>query len=266
MNFTTRCLSAAAACAAMVGGYASAGSISYGDFSDIPPGVVMYLDVSESSDNAPVFGAPTVTGNTIDWDPGAAPANQFIASTGGAGGTDSIDGQLNFNLMTLPGTGLTSLFIDESGDYDLFGAGGTTGTLVGAGIFIEIDILEVDGVALTTPVEVVDSSFISFNFADDTPGNPGVLGSPWSNSLFVDLGAALFSNGISYTSGVTKAEVTINDSLAAVSEPSTIAEIVKKDFTIIPGGDLDPDRVVPEPASLGLVLLGAGLMAVRRRR
>lgn len=238
-----------------------AGSVSYGDFSDPPEGVVMYLDVTESGDNAPQYGEPEVTVNTLDFDPGKAPANQFIASSSG-GGAESTDGQLNFDLMTPDGNGVTSLSITESGDYDLFGSG-TALTTVGAGIFIEVSIIEVDGVALGTPIEVTDSSFVSFDLPTDGP----VLAEPWSNGLLVEFGPALSAAGISFSDGVTKAEVAINDTLAAISEQFSIAEIVKKDFTITPGGDLVPNDI-PEPASVVLLLMSflGGSAAVLRFR
>lgn len=251
------------ALALFTAGNALAGSVSYGDFSDPPEGVVMYLDVTESGDNAPQYGEPEIDVNTLDFEPGKAPANQFIASSAG-GGAESTDGQLNFDLMIsdLFLNGVTSLLIEESGDYDLFGSG-TSLTQVGAGIFIEVDIMEVDGVALDEVVEVVGSSFVSFDLPTDGP----VLAAPWSNGLLVEFGPALSAAGIDFEYGVTKAEVAINDTLAAISEATSIAEIVKKDFTITPGGELEPNEI-PEPASIVLMLMSllGGSAAVLRFR
>ncbi|MEM9184869.1 MAG: hypothetical protein AAGB00_00060 [Planctomycetota bacterium] len=228
-----------------------AGSISYGDFSDTPPGAVLYTGVSETSAAAPIFGPPTAIASTIDWNPGDFPASQFSASAGD-GATDSIDGQLNFELTTLPGAGITSLLIEESGDFDLFG-GGSAATQVGVGLFVEVEVLAVDRAPVfdligQAKIDVSASADAFFNLIADGPG----LGTPWENALIVDLGAALSSAGITFTEGVTSASVTIKNSLVAIAEPLNEAEIVKTNFTVTPSGALSP-MAIPEPPAAGLV-------------
>ena len=53
----------------VVTGASLAAPINYGDFSDIPPGAVMYTDVTETAntpgDSEPLFGAPVVSGNAL---------------------------------------------------------------------------------------------------------------------------------------------------------------------------------------------------------
>jgi hypothetical protein len=71
---------------------APAASINYGNFSAIS---VDFLDVTEAAnsigDSAPLFGAPTVAGDSLDFDPVG-----FSASATGASGVDITDGNLRY--------------------------------------------------------------------------------------------------------------------------------------------------------------------------
>ncbi len=238
---------------------AAQAAIMYGDFSDIPPGGVMYLDVEESSfsNTLPpgLYGAPTITGNLLDFDPSAF----GISSSDGA--SDLIDGQLNFTLMALPGAGITGFSIVEGGDFSFSGITPSAGTFVSASAGATVSILEVDGVALPTPI----SLFASDTFVTDYPttgGAPSTGLLPWSLVTFVDLGSAI---PFPFTEGATKIEVAINNQLnTATAGPGNTAAIAKKDFKIIPVGDLTPNAV-PEPASLlGMTMLMVGMSLKRR--
>jgi hypothetical protein len=230
-----------------------AAPIHYGDFGpDFPPGGVAYLDVTESSgtDATPLFGVPALTANTLDFDPVG------FAASATDGASDVTDGQLNFTLSVLDGAGATSLLLHESGDYTLFGSG-TTATAAAAGVSIEIDILEVDQVALTTPIPVFANASIGLNLVNNGP----VVLAPWSIGLLVDFGFVLDANNIDFDLGVTKAEVVIDDELLASSEDLSIARLAKKDFLIAPGIEGNP---IPEPGTLALFAL-SGLVFLRRR-
>jgi hypothetical protein len=233
---------------------ATAVPINHGDFGPDPPGVTMYLDVTEASATDPIpparFGVPTLSGNVLDFNP-----TEFAAM--GAGGTlDITDVQLNFTVMTsTPLAGLTSLAFSESGDYTLFGAG-TALTQVAAGLAVKIDIFEVDGVPLAVPL----SAFVNASFSDNLGGGQELV-SPWSVGATLDLEAVLNGAGIAFDAGVTKASVAINNQLLALSEPTSIAFIAKKDFKITPGIE-----VVPEPTSLTLVVAGLAACGLASRR
>ncbi len=233
-----------------------AAPINYGDFSDIPPGAVMYLDVTESSatDTPPLYGEPDVLVNTIDFDPFG-----FAAISTGVGPLDITDGQLNFTLMTLPGAGLDSFFVSEGGDYSLSGIGGA-GTSVSASMSVRVEIIEVDNEILPAPIVLTDSDFY-FNDLAMAGGPTGLKF--WDLDVFMDFGPAIAN--LNPELGVTKAEVAINNQLTASSEPQSGAFIAKKDFDGTPGGDLDPD-VIPEPTAAVLLLTGVmGLAGARRR-
>jgi hypothetical protein len=74
--------------------------INYGNFMG---NTVMYTQVTEDTnspgDSPPLFGAPTVSGNSLDFNPVGFDAN----STGGSG-PDITDGQLLFGIMAKPTT------------------------------------------------------------------------------------------------------------------------------------------------------------------
>lgn len=245
----------AAACATLLAGQAALqaeAAILYGDFSDVPPGTVMYTDVTESSSSDPVppplYGAPTIAGNLLDF----TPVGFDASTTGSTPGADLTEGQLNFTMEAVPATGLTTLIIDEAGEFTLSGAG-TSLTTVSAGIFAQVNITHVNGLAVT---EFSVSG--SASFSADLPTSPGV-DQPWALSLQLDLIPALINAGYDpQVDSITQADVVVNNTLAALSEvgPDTTASISKSNF----------DVNVPEPGSLALLALGTCLVAARRRR
>ncbi|MEM9352672.1 MAG: PEP-CTERM sorting domain-containing protein [Planctomycetota bacterium] len=255
---TPRHIGAAAALAAMLFFTADslAAPINYGDFDDIPPGAVMYLDVTESSatDPTPLYGEPDVLVNTIDFDP-----LEFAAVSTGLGPLDITDGQLNFTVMTVPGAGLDSFFFSEGGDYSLSGLGGI-GTSVSASLSVRVEILEVDNEPLPAPIVLVDSDFF-YNDLDLSGGPTGLKF--WDLDVFMDFGPAI--DFLDPELGVTKAEVAIDNQLTANSQRNSGAFIAKKDFKGVPGGDLDPNEI-PEPTAAVLLLTGVFGVSARRRR
>lgn len=241
-----------------------AASIAYGDFGpELPPGIVAYQDVREDSGTDPVppgrFGAPTLGGNTLDFDPSG-----FTASgTGGA--ADVTDVQLNFDVSVLSSEGvvaggITSILFTERGDYSLLG-GGTAATQVAAGVAVSIDILAVDGAPIA-PIHLFASSAILRDLVSDGP----VVLAPWDHGVLVEFGPVLAAHAIDFEFGVTRAEVAIDDQLIAVSEAGSVAFVAKKDFRIDPGIVANPGFAVPEPSAALLALTAlAGIAGARPR-
>lgn len=231
---------------------ASAVPINYGDFAGV---TVMFSDVTEDSgtDPTPLFGAPTVSGDSLDFNPVS-----FNSTSSGAAGTDITDGTLTMMLMSTPGNFIDEIEFDEAGDFTLTGLSGEAFASVTATFFL--DITEVDGVAIN-PVNITTAMVFTpsngdWSLSADGPG-PLVNGT-WSGMVNVDITQALIDNNIPYVVGATKVSVTFDNTLTTLSEAGTSAFIAKKDV----GGI--GITVTPEPASLGLLTLGA--LAIMGRR
>ncbi len=227
--------------------------INYGDFTG---STVMFSQVTEDSgtDPTPLYGAPTVAGDSLDFNP--VSFNSFAT---GAAGVDTTDGTLTLMMMSLPGNFIDTIEFDEAGDFTLTGLSGTAFAAVTANFFL--DITEVDGVGIN-PINISTAMTFTpsngdFDLITDGPG-PLVNGA-WAGFLSVDIEQALIDNNVPFVNGATKVSVTFDNTLTTLSELGTSAFIAKKDV----GGI--GITVVPEPASLGLLALGAFVMMGRRR-
>jgi len=223
-------------------------SIPYGDMDDVSGGgTVFYIDILESSgtDPVPLYDTPDVTLNNLDFDP-----TSFVATS--SGGVDVTDGQLSFGMKALAGHSLETIDFNESGRYTLQG-GGSASALYGIGY--TLTVLEIDGVAVT-PFDILDGA----SGAKTLPGDLGFL-APWTLQHSLDLDAALTTAGKTFTFGVTKAEITVDDQLLATTDPGNFSFIDKKDFDIT----VNTDPMIPEPTTLVLAGLGVISLMVRRK-
>jgi hypothetical protein len=240
--------------AVFVAGQARA-SINYGNFVGT---TVTYLNVTEASpsnDPLPLFGAPTIAGNTLDFNPVG-----FSASASG-GSFDLTDGQLDLTILANPGNAIPTIQFSEAGDFTLGGVG-TAGTFVDVSATFFIDIVKVDGVSINPILATASMNFspvASGTF--DLVNNPG-FGQVWAGVFTFDVNAFLTANNISYISGATEIKVTLDNTLAAFSEAGTAALIAKKDFKGL--GITVPE--IPEPTILTLLLCGGGALWVRSRK
>ncbi len=251
--------SASAALAAVVaiaglGTPASAAPINYGDFIGT---TVDFLQVTEDSTTDPLppalYGTPTVSGDSLDFNP-----ISFNASATGTGGTDTTDGILTMMMLAHPGQFIDTIQFDEAGDFTLAGLAGNASVSVTANF--TVDILEVDGAAIA-PINIITAMTFTpsngdFDLINDGPG-PLVNGT-WAGMLMVDINQSLIDNNIPFINGATKLSISFDNTLTATSEDGTSAFISKKD---VGGVGI---TVIPEPATLGLLIAGTLCMLGRR--
>ncbi|MEZ6190741.1 MAG: PEP-CTERM sorting domain-containing protein [Phycisphaerales bacterium] len=228
--------------------------INYGDFIG---STVNFIGVTEDSGThtPPLYGAPSVFGDTLDFNP-----ISFNAGATGAGGVEITDGTLSLMMTSKAGNFIDKVLFDEAGDVTLAGIGGI-GTFASVTANFNVEIQEVDGVGIGSILIAVPMVFTpsggTYDLATDAGGGP-FYNSAWSGSLMVDLTQALIDNNIPYVNGVTKISVVFDNTLTAISENGTSAFIAKKD---VGGVGI---TVFPEPASLGLLMLGGACLLGRR--
>jgi hypothetical protein len=259
---------AAAALLTLAGSMARAGSIPIGP---LMGNTVIYDHITEATSDPvnhplPLFGPPTVTGDSIDFDPIG-----FNAHASGAGGVDLVDSNLGFTVQAKQVTNpILEIQFSEAGDTTLsgFGTDATFTSVTADGV---IDIHEVDGVGINVVAVPFSLTFTpsggTFGLATDGGGGP-TYHTTWTGGGLFDLAGALTAAHVNFVGGATKISVDLDNTLTALSEAGTRSLIAKKDFggvsiTInpLPGGGPH----TPEPASLVLAVIGiVGMLAGRR--
>jgi len=216
---------------------------------------VRFTDISESSftDPLPLFGAPTIVGDSLGF------GLPLFSSSSTSGTSDTTSGTLAILIEALPGYYIERIYLDESGDFTIFPVG-TAATFASIYTPVDLDILEIDGAAPTSPVTVaanlVFPSDGEWNLADDGM----FFGESWSGSLDLDVSAAVADSGNS--GHATKVYFEMENVLNTGSEPGTSALITKKVF----GGVSVTTSAIPEPATLTLLAIAAALLLARRRK
>ena len=235
--------------------------ILHGDFSGA---TVDYLMVTESSatDPLPLFGGPTVSGDSLDF----TPTNFAATSQLHVPAVDQTDGHLTFMVVPKTGQRIKNINFAESGGITVGGTG-TTQSFVDVSMVGGIDIFEVDGVAInkiSIPLDMTFSHGNNAGFNDNGEWHlmpQGFINSSWTGNEFVDITAFLQANGFPNALGATKITVALDNKLYAQSEVEATAMIDKKDFFIVTTN-------IPEPAGCVLALLGMvlGTFVARRSR
>lgn len=232
----------------------SAGApINYGDFSDIPPGSVMYSDVTESAnspgDIEPLFGPPAITADRLDFDP----AIQFSAS-GSGGGVDPTSGSISADIDA-GGLPIQGIDLRTSGFYGFSGSGSKQTATEAAASFASVLVVEIDGVPAASPLVL---PVLADSVAFDAVGASEPSG-PWAIDLQYDLDAALRTAGVSFQRGATRLSIGMNIVLNANSEALSDASVGVQAVSLeaIAG-------VIPEPGSS--LLLAAAFSALSGAR
>ena len=186
------------------------------------------------------------------------------------------DGQLTFNVTPTTTATIHSLSFDEGGGWRVDGPTGDASAEATL-LFNDLRITAINGTALAAPI-IVDPTFsesdaIQSGSADVSTGQGDITFAStggdavgtWDITAQFNIDAALAA--ADKTGEVTSISVALDDQLFAqttsVDSTLTLADIDKKHFTV--SGITTPGSVLPEPASMSL-LLGGGLMMLRRRK
>jgi hypothetical protein len=271
ISFRLAILAGAALFLLMISQPSLGAQINYGSFMGDH---VTYVNVTEDSgadEPLPLFGAPTVTGDSIDFNPVGFDA------TSANGGSDITDSNLVFMVTAKSGSRIQSLTFSESGDTTLAGnvtpgSMGTASAVFASGV---LDIHEVNFMGInhiSVPFALTFSPSGGTYFLGTDGGGGPIFQTQWNGSVTIPVEDILIANGIPIPPGVidpdggaTKISIDLDNVLVAVSEPGTSATIGKRDFGGIvirvnvptePGGEPE----IPEPTSV--VLVGFGLTAL----
>ncbi len=229
-------LTASASHAAYYGNYAGAS--------------VSFLDVQDQNG---LFGAPTPSGDSLDFSP-----NTFEAICPGAPSCPPspvlVDDTLTITIQANTGSFIDSLLLTEAGDTTLTSfLDALAATSVSATVFV--DIFEIDGVSVNNingNAQMVFTNGGQFESNDEGTGTH-----LWTGSLLIDLDQMIANAG--GTGRATRVQLNLDNTLVAFAASGASARIEKKDI------DGLAITVVPEPGTALLMGLGlAGLAAIRR--
>jgi len=247
--FRSLVVSAVVAVGLIVVPVAQAVPINYGNLNAVS---VVYQQVTEdsSTDPTPLYGAPSVSGDSLNFSPVS-----FGANAGGAGGFDITDGTLATTLHAISGNYIEKIQFSERGDYTLAGSG-TAGTNATVTNSLFVRITGVTGAPINPITTTVSMTFTPSGGSYDLIADPGA-GVTWQGNTLVDIDAMLLAAGYGDRKA-TDVDISMDNQLLAFSEAGTIAYIKKKQAE-----GITITAIVPEPATLSLLLLG-GLFLRRR--
>lgn len=219
----------------------------YGNFGG---STVDFLNVRDQNG---LFGAPTVSVDSLDFDP-----NTFEAICDGTGicppTPKQVDDTLTLTIDAKNGSFIDDVLLTEAGDTALSSfLNAFAATTVSATVFV--DIFELNGVSVNNINANAQMVFTRNGQYETTDEGPGSY--IWTGSLLIDLDQIIASKG-----GVGRATlvgINLNNTLAAFAQSGATARIEKKDF------DGLAITIVPEPTTALMMALGlVGLASIRR--
>lgn len=237
----------------MWGSASDANAAFYGNFSD-PSGSVDFLNVQ---DNNGLFGAPTVSGNNLDFSPSNFEADCSTAPSC-APAAHTVTDLLLFEIDARNGYVIDTIVMTEAGDTTLFSiANALAATTVVADVFV--DVLEVGGSPVSVLTPINGSGAMVFTptgaFATNIQGNGTRT---WSGLLSLDIDQVIANSGVAVNGQATLVRVSLSNTLTAYAESGATARIQKKDI------DGLAITVIPEPGTA--LLMGFGLMGLASAR
>jgi len=257
-----------------------AASLAVAVFSSLTPAVsqatvINYLDMSGTtvdftaiSENThepgplPLFGAPVVSGDALDFTPINFAVSALTPST-----FDFLDGFLTFMAVAHPGNAIQNIQFGEGGALSVVGSG-SDDTFVNVSAVGFVKVIEIDGNPLPANTAVPQIPIgLTFDFGNLGNGSWGraadgfANGKLWTGNQLISINQELTNRGIPYVTGATKLTIALDNALYAQSSATGGAYIDKKTFFTVTFN-------VPEPASCLLAALGLafGLVVSRRSR
>jgi len=237
-----------ALCVGLAGSASVSSAASYGNFSS-PTGTVSFLNVADLNG---LFGAPTVSANSLDFSPSTFEAD-CAASLSCPPTPHNVTDTLTFQVNANAGNTIESIVLSEAGDTTLssfFNALAAT-TVVGN---VFIDVLQIDGApvnGLNANAQMVFTRNGQFESNDE-----GVGTHIWTGYLSLDVNNVITSNGGS--GHATLVHISLANTLTAYAASGAAARIEKKDI------DGLAITVIPEPGTA--LLMGLGLLGLASGR
>lgn len=200
------------------------------------------------SDNG-LFGSPTVVGTSFLFFP-----SNFKAQASDGNSQTTAD-RLSFKLTAAPGKQIEKITFSELGDWTILGMGAVKAS---GALFVTKLNSPGFGSTYVDAMDVVYQDVANSNTINGPAGFPNATGNgTWGGVYTVNLPA-----------GVSSVQIVMNNIMqATTSGQGSTAYIEKK---VIGPGNQDPtftlDVFVPEPASLGVLFMGAAALLRRSRR